>query len=110
MTRGGKNLVLLGVFSILIAILTTTVALLIYHQSGDIYIDRSRPGFLPDEEEISEEEEKKEEEYDFQKSGKITREVLEEYLEKIEAEIKVIEGMDETFSGEALDFGIPSGE
>ena len=107
MTRGGKNLILLGVLSILIALMTTTISLLVYHNSGDIYLDRSRPGFLPDEEEITKEEEKKEkeEEYTFQRSGKITAEVLEEYLEKISAEVKGIEG--EVFSAEALDLGIP---
>lgn len=107
MTRGGKNLILLGVFSILIAISTTAVSLIIYHQSGDIYIDRSRPGFLPDEEEISEGEEKKED-YDFQKTGKITDEVLKEYLEKIDEEVKGVESYTGAFSGEALDLGIPA--
>ena len=52
MTKGGKNLVLLGVLAVLIATVTTCISLAIYHNSGDIYLDRSRPGFLPDEEEI----------------------------------------------------------
>ena len=50
MTTGGRNLVLLGVGSILIAFIMTGVSLAVYHNSGDIYLDRSRPGFLPDEE------------------------------------------------------------
>ena len=54
MTRGGKNLVLLGASAVLIATVTTCISLAIYHNSGDIYIDRSRPGFLPDKEEIEE--------------------------------------------------------
>ena len=54
MTHGGRNLVILGVAATVIAIITTGVSLLIYHNSGDIYLDRSRPGFLPDEEEAEE--------------------------------------------------------
>ena len=46
---GGRNLLILGIISVLIAVTTTGVSLAIYHYSGDIYLDRSRPGFLPDE-------------------------------------------------------------
>ena len=79
MTRGGQNLVIMGIASILIALATTGVSLAIYHNSGDIYLDRSRPGYLPDESEIEVEGEKEEEEYSFEKSGKLTVEVIEEY-------------------------------
>jgi hypothetical protein len=58
---GARNLVLLGLASILIAVMTTSVALAIYHNSGDIYLDRSRPGYLPDEQEIEKDEDKKDE-------------------------------------------------
>lgn len=92
MTKGGRNLVILGVASIAIAVTTTVVSLLIYHNSGDIYLDRSRPGFLPDEEEI-EEVEKKESDYEFSNTGEITTEVLQEYLENFQKEI---EGINET--------------
>ena len=51
MNKGGKNLVILGILAIFIAILTSSISLIIYHNSGDIYLDRSRPGFLPDEKE-----------------------------------------------------------
>ena len=55
MEPGGRNLVLLGVLATLIAVITTGVSLMLYHNSGDIYLDRSRPGFLPDEEEAEDE-------------------------------------------------------
>ena len=77
MTRGGKNLMILGIASAIIATATTSISLMIYHNSGDIYLDRSRPEFLPDEEETKEEEKP---EYEFNKSGTITKEVLNEYL------------------------------
>ena len=112
MRKGGRNLVLLGVGAVVVALTTTGVSLAIYHNSGDIYLDRSRPGFLPDEEEV-EEEEKEEEEYDFKKSGPISAEVLGEYLDKIGIEVKAIEAYETPFDGKILsdaELGIPKGE
>ena len=45
-TRGARNLMIMGVAAILVALATTGVSMAIYHNSGDIYLDRSRPGFL----------------------------------------------------------------
>jgi len=101
MTAGGRNLVLLGVASILITSLMTGVSLAIYHNSGDIYLDRSRPGFLPDEEEL-EEEEVVEDTYGFSKTGIISGDILEEYLEKLKAELDTIDSYKEPFNVEAL--------
>lgn len=112
LTHGGRNLVILGVVSTIIAVVTTGVSLLIYHNSGDIYLDRSRPGYLPDEEEI-EEEETKEEEYIFEKSGKLTAEVIEEYLEKLRVEIRAVDAYERPFDESVLSderLGIPSTE
>ena len=81
LNKGGRNLILLGIASTIIALITTGASLLIYHNSGDIYLDRSRPGFMPDEEEA--EEDAEDEEYNFSKTGPIDLTVLEEYLEKI---------------------------
>ena len=53
LTPGARNLIILGVAAVLIAITTTSVALAIYYFSGDYILDRSRPGFLPDAEENS---------------------------------------------------------
>lgn len=107
--RGGRNLVLLGVFATLIAIVTTGVSLVIYHNSGDIYLDRSRPGFLPDEEEA--EGEKIEEDYVFSRSGKITAEVLDELLKNLDLEVQTIDSYNDQFNEGALSddrLGIPS--
>lgn len=110
MTHGGRNLVILGIASTMIALVTTGVSLAIYHNSGDIYLDRSRPGFLPDEQEIKQEEQKEEEEYSFEKSGKLTIQVVEEYLEKIQLEVKSIDAYERPFDENALSddrLGIP---
>ena len=100
MTRGGRNLIILGVASIVAAFATTGISLMIYHNSGDIYLDRSRPGYLPDEEEI--EEEPMEEEYSLEEKGPITKAVIEEYLEAYDSELEAIDAYEEPFSANAL--------
>lgn len=108
--HGGRNLVILGVVSTVLAVMTTGVSLAIYHNSGDIYLDRSRPGYLPDEEEIENEEENEVEEYSFEKSGKLTVEILAEYLERLQAEIKAIDAYEQPFDESVLSderLGIP---
>ena len=107
--KGGTNLVILGVASVLIAATTTGISLAIYHNSGDIYIDRSRPGYLPDEEEI-EDEEGKELEYRLDRTGKMNIEIVEEYLENLGFEIKAIDTYEKPFNQEVLTdehLGIP---
>ncbi len=101
MTSGGRNLTLLGVGAIVVAFLMTGISLAIYHNSGDIYLDRSRPGFLPDEEEL-EQEEIVEEEYNFSKTGKLSDEVLDEYLEHLEEEVEIIDSYKDPFNVELL--------
>ena len=111
-TRGGRNLILLGLMSVVIAGATTGVSLAIYHNSGDIYLDRSRPGFLPDQEEIEQGDENEPDEmYDYAKVDDVTAENLTEYLEKIELEIKAIDAYEKPFDTEILSdehFGIPA--
>ena len=111
-THGGRNLIILGVVSTVISAALTGISLLIYHNSGDIYLDRSRPGYLPDEEEIREEGEK-EEEYVFDKSGGLTAAVIEEYLTKLNIEVKAIDAYEEPFDEDVLSnghLGIPEEE
>ena len=107
-TDGGRNLVLLGVASIVVSMATTGVSLAIYHNSGDIYLDRSRPGYLPDEQEI--EEEDKQEQYIFDKTGKITMEVIDEYLERLQVDVRAIDAYEKPFDENVLSdekLGIP---
>ena len=84
-SNGGRNLVLLGIIAVAVAFITTFVSVKVYHDSGDIYLDRSRPGFLPEKEEVETTE--KTDDYVFSDSGKLTPEVLDEYLENLKAEI-----------------------
>lgn len=111
-TKGARNLVLLGLISTVIAGLTTGVSLAIYHNSGDIYLDRSRPGFLPDEEEIEQEEKNSsDEEYNLEEGAKITVELLKEYLSELNEEIEAIDAHAHPFDEKVLsdeNLGIPS--
>ena len=109
---GARNLVLLGLASTLIAVMTTSVALAIYHNSGDIYLDRSRPGYLPDEQEIEKDEDKKDdvEEYDFSRDGVVDEAGLGEFLKHLNEEVKAIDEFEKPFSSEVLTddyLGIP---
>ena len=99
--KGGWNLVILGLASTLIAVITTGVSLAVYHNSGDIYLDRSRPGYLPDEAEV-EDENMNELEYELDRTGKITMEVVEEYLENLDAEVKAIDSYEKPFGQDTL--------
>ena len=100
MTSGARNLVILGVASVVIALTTTGVSLAVYHNSGDIYLDRSRPGFLPDEGEI--ESEYDESEYEFEDSDVLTTEDLDEYLKEYRVEMEAVDAYQNPFSAEAL--------
>ena len=93
-----KNLLILGVISVAIAMMTTGVSLYIYHKSGDIYIDRSRPGFLPEKGE----EKPIAEEYKFNDSGIVTEEVLDEYLKHFDKITEELEAFTDPFSAKTI--------
>ena len=99
---GGKKLILLCVISVFITLCLTTVSLAIYHYSGDIYLDRSRPGYLPDTEEVEDDEEDEEGDYNFAKTGPINKEVLEEYLKKLQIEVDALDEYQSPFDADAL--------
>ena len=107
---GSRNLLILGVITVGIAILTTTVSLIIYHNSGDIYLDRSRPGFLPDESEVRPQPE---ENYSFSSTGTITENDINDYIKHYEEEVDMIDDLESPFSETPLSdsaLGIPTGE
>lgn len=90
MTSGGRNLTILGIGAICIAGLTTSTSLMMYRLSGDIYLDRSRPGYLPDKEEASETPEATT--FVFPDSGALDRAELDQYLKELQ---KINERIDE---------------
>ena len=100
--KGGRNLVILGVSSIVITGILSCVALFLYRHSGDVYLDRSRPNDLPTEEEIEDTAKNPRPESYFSDSGKINQDVLNEYLEKLQAEIEYLNKFENPFGDKAL--------
>lgn len=98
---GGRNLLLLAIGSVLIAGVTTGISLIVYHSSGDIYLDRSRPGFLPDEKEEAESQ-KHDTKYTFSESGPIDKQSLEEYLKEIQPATDSVKQLSDPFSEDSL--------
>ena len=84
MTKGSRNLIILGGVACLIAGITTSVELVVYRSSGDIYLDRSRPGFLPDEDEV-EASHQDELVYSYPDTGDFDVRELDKYLEELKA-------------------------
>ena len=97
-----RNLVVLGIGSILIAIATSFVSLYIYHKSGDIYLDCSLPESDCPSARAGSEENKRNETYTFQDSGKIDDKILDEYLKEFEKTVNKIRKYEEPFAGDAL--------
>lgn len=80
--HGKRNLLLLAVGALLITATTTCASLWAYRTSGDIYLDRSRPGYLPDQEEINEDSDVNSN-FVFSDTGTLTKTDLEEYLKEL---------------------------
>lgn len=107
--KTNHNLLILGAAAIAIAMITTSLSLYIYHESGDIYLDRSRPGFLPDEDE-EEEMEAEGNNYKFPDSGAIDNKVIDEYLAQIKTYEKDLDDLPEPYPAHSLSdqaLGIP---
>ena len=101
MSSGGRNLMRLGLIAAIITILTTTISLAIYHNSGDIYLDRSRPGFLPEKNEVKHDDQP-EKSYSFPESGNLDSKTLEEFRENFKKTLKDIKNLKDPFSAENL--------
>ena len=102
MTKGARNLVLLGVFSVAIALATSGISLALYHNSGDIYLDRSRPGFLPDENEIEEYQSSLDEAYHFSETSRLDKDTLEQYLKHYDSVVEYLNSLKDPFSATPL--------
>lgn len=108
MNKGGRNLVILGIGAAVIALATTSVSLIIYHNSGDIYLDRSRPGYLPEKDET---EEDQKQDYVFSEDGTINGEVIDEFTEEFQKVIDSIDKLEDPFSSKPIsdeNLGIPA--
>lgn len=96
--RGGRNLAILGIGAIAIALATTSVSLYFYSK-GDIYIDRSRPGYIS-EDEVHQTEDDYQEKYSDE--GNITNQSLTEYLDELDRVSERIEDSQNDFGPDPL--------
>ena len=106
-SHGGKNLIILGLVATSIALVTSGVSLYLYHSSGDIYLDRSRPGYLPEEDEKDDSSNK----YIFSDTGEITAEILDEFLENLDKTIEGSKSVSKPFPAKSISddtLGIPA--
>lgn len=98
---GRYRLVILGASAIMIAFITSGISLFIYTSSGDIYLDRSRPGFISDIEPPTNDGGTSQT-TGFPPDGAITENVLNSYLQKLDVIIKDIIADPNAFSSNAL--------
>ena len=97
--HGGRNLILLGLGAAVIAFVSTATSLFIYRKTGDIYLDRSRPGYIFEDEKHNPDDDKVE---DFPNDGPVTAETLDDYLRELDDAIGHIENLSDDFSSEPL--------
>lgn len=108
--KGNRNLAILSVGAFLITIITTSASLMIYRNSGDIYLDRSRPGYLPDETEVTAEPENTTG-FSFSENGGLNAEELDQYLSELKKLNDCLLKFDDAYSPSPLSdesLGIPS--
>ncbi len=95
--KKNRNLLILGIVSTGIAIATTSISLIAYHDSGDIYLDRSRPGFLPDKDEVEQQQGRKKD-YVFEASGSLDPDILQAYLNNYQEQLDALDELEKPFS------------
>ena len=93
--NGGRNLIVLGLVSIAIVVVSTCISLYIYRATGDIYLDRSRPGFISAHdtpEPVSEPIQK------FSSDGEVDISTFSEYIRELDTIIENLEGSEDSFN------------
>ena len=93
--NGGRNLIILGLVSITIVAASTAMSLYIYRSTGDIYLDRSRPGFIIEKDDA---EPVKETIHRFSSDGDVTKETYDEYLHELNTIIDNLADSEDSFS------------
>lgn len=97
--NGRRNLIILGFGAISIAVISTLISLNIYTKTGDIFLDRSRPGYIFENEKHNEEDDQKE---NFSNTGAIDKAAIEEYLKEFDKINERINASSDDFSQDAI--------
>lgn len=111
-SHGKRNLILLGVGALLFTAFSTGLSLWIYRSSGDIYLDRSRPGYLPDEEEAKEESGTNSS-FTYSDTGELDKTELDTYLKELKNATDRLKALSDPYSMTPLSnesLGIPTAE
>ena len=101
-SNGSRNLLILGVGSVLAALITSLVSLYVYHASGDIYLDCSLPEADCPSARANSEENNRDDVYSFPDSGNINKNDLDKYLKEIAKPTDRIKKTIEVFDDDAL--------
>lgn len=96
-----RNLTIFGITAIVLALISSGISLFVYNFTGDIYLDRSRPGFISEIEDDDNNADKNEE-VAFPADGIITDEDLTDYLFQLDARVQEITSDSDAFSADAL--------
>jgi hypothetical protein len=94
-----NHLLILAATLLLAPLVTVTISLAIYNLSGDKYLDRSRPGYMPDQ---SEQTDAAAGTPAFSDSGPIDREALDGYLQQFDSLTKNLHPEEPFFSDRSL--------
>ncbi len=100
-SHGRRNLILLGILAASIAFISTAVELWIYRSSGDIYLDRSRPGYLPDDKEVNETTNANSG-FHFSDTGELDSKELQEYLKELKAVSGYLKRLEDPYASDSL--------
>ena len=98
--HGGRNLMILGFTAIIISIITTAISLIVYRVTGDIYLDRSRPGFISENETDDKTYEAKEK---ISTEGEVNKGTVDEYLNQLDSVRGRIDSLANSFDPDPLD-------
>ena len=88
----------MGILAIAIALLTTSVSIYFYSK-GDIYIDRSRPGYISEDEKHNDEDDRQEK---YSNEGDVTEKSIDEYLDELDRVTERIEATQNDFGPDPL--------
>lgn len=97
--HGGRNLMILGLVSAIIAIVTTAISLVVYRVTGDIYLDRSRPGYISENEADDDKYDAKE---NISTEGEVTKSTINEYINQLDSVRGRIESLENAFDEDPL--------
>ncbi len=97
-----KNLVLLGLFSVFIAIVFASISIYLYHESGDIYLDCSLPGADCPNAHNNKNTTSRENSYTLPNFDKLDDKILDDYLKNLKKTTRKLTDANNSFNTEQL--------